>query len=241
TAFNSAGESGPSTEISVVPSQPWKAIAAADTISLGIRADGTLWQWGFTVTNNVSSKLPAQLGTASTWKSVSVSQNRTSAAALATDGTLSTWGSALFAGFTAPGTVTVPTQLGTDLWQTVSVGNTHTHAIRSDGTLWAWGANSGGALGIGSFGTAVALPPPPQQVGADTNWKVISAGNNFTVAIRTDGTLWAWGQNSFGNLGLGDTTARNSPVQIGTDTDWSAVSASISDVLALKTNGSLWA
>ncbi len=68
----------------------------------------------------------------------------------------------------------------------------------------------------------------------------VSAGSSFTAAIKTDGTLWTWGQNGYGRLGDGTTTNRSSPIQIGTDNDWASVSAGGSHIVALKTDGTLW-
>ena len=73
-----------------------------------------------------------------------------------------------------------------------------------------------------SLGSDVPAPP---CISVGDDWAYVSAGDSHTVAIRTDGTLWAWGQNYYGQLGDGTTTDRNAPVQIGTDDDWAYVSA----------------
>ena len=69
----------------------------------------------------------------------------------------------------------------------------------------------------------------------------VAAGDNYTVAVRSDGTLWAWGENRRGQLGDGTTTNRSSPVQIGTDSDWQSVAAASAHTVALKRDGTLWA
>ncbi len=71
-------------------------------------------------------------------------------------------------------------------------------------------------------------------------WEVVAAGFAHTVAIKTDGTLWAWGYNEYGQLGDGTWEDKNTPTQIGTDTDWEAVAAGDYHSLALKTDGTLW-
>ena len=71
-------------------------------------------------------------------------------------------------------------------------------------------------------------------------WKSVSAGSYFTMAIKDDGTLWAWGNNSIGQLGDGTTVNRSIPTQIGNDNNWESVSTSFLHTLAIKTDGSLW-
>lgn len=116
-----------------------------------------------------------------------------------------------------------PTQVGTGTtWLTISAGYNHSMAIKDDGTLWAWGDGYNGALGLNDSGTPKSSPT---QVGALTNWSKVSTGLDYTLAIRNDGTLWSWGANGNGQLGLGGTVARSSPTQVGTDTDWRLIAA----------------
>jgi hypothetical protein len=125
-------------------------------------------------------------------------------------------------------------------WKSVSVGYANVLAIAENGTLWGWGKNSNGELGDGT----ILLKNTPVQIGTASNWKEISASidgiYSFTLGIRTDGTLWAWGSNHRGQLGDGTEIPRSSPVQIGTDTDWKTVTAGLSHSVAIKENGTLW-
>ncbi|MBI5778435.1 MAG: putative Ig domain-containing protein [Planctomycetes bacterium] len=122
----------------------------------------------------------------------------------------------------------------------IATGGGHTVVLRNEGqgraSLWAWGLNTEGQLGLGDRTNRNR----PIQVGMDTNWAAIAAGSSHTVALKNDGTLWAWGRNN-GQLGLGDYTDRFSPVQVGTDNTWSAIAAGAQHTVALKTNGTLWA
>jgi alpha-tubulin suppressor-like RCC1 family protein len=80
------------------------------------------------------------------------------------------------------------------------------------------------------------------QIGALTNWILVAAAENgrFTLSIKTDGTLWSWGKNDAGQLGLGNTTNYSSPKQIGILTNWSTVTATHGATAAVKTDGTLW-
>jgi len=96
--------------------------------------------------------------------------------------------------------------------------------------LFSWGYNDYGQLGLGDR----THRSSPVQVGSLTNWKQISS-HQFSLAIKTDGTLWSWGNNIFyGQLGLGDRTNRSSPVQVGSLTNWKQVHVSGSHSLAIK-------
>ena len=87
--------------------------------------------------------------------------------------------------------------------------------------LWSWGRNAYfGQLGLSDKTNRSS----PVQVGALNNWSTIGAGDSHSLAVKTDGTIWAWGNNGAGQLGLGNTTEISSPVQIGSLTDWSKIS-----------------
>src|SRR5262249_59266802 len=82
----------------------------------------------------------------------------------------------------------------------------------------------------------------PVQVGTDANWASVAAGYTHTVAVKTDGTLWAWGQNGYyGQLGLGDWENRAAPTPVGTDANWASAAAGHRHTAAIKTDPTLWA
>lgn len=131
----------------------------------------------------------------------------------------------------------------------VVAGNTHTASLKSDGTVWAWGNNSHGQLGDG---TTINKSIPVQVLGSGgvgylTGVTAIAAGYTHTVALKADGTVWAWGYNSVGELGDGTTTNRSTPVQVlghggvGYLTGVTAIAAGYDHTLALKSDGTLWA
>src|SRR5262249_46486464 len=100
----------------------------------------------------------------------------------------------------------------------------------------AWGFNGHGQLGDG-FNNHYT----PIQVGTDTHWASVTAGSEHTVAIKTDGTLWNWGDGESGQLGDGTFDDQGSPVQVGTATDWASAAAGFEHTVAVKTDGTLWA
>ncbi|MDI9257541.1 RCC1 domain-containing protein, partial [Flavobacterium sedimenticola] len=159
------------------------------------------------------------------------------------NGTLWGWGSSVFGqmGNGSEADFYNPTQLNTATdWQQAVCGPYNTFALKTNGTLWATGDNSTGQLGIGS---TINYINTFAQVGATTNWTQVSASNGFTIALKSNGTLWGWGQNDSYQMGDGTCCSnRLSPGQIGTDTDWVLIQTAgiVRTALALKSNGTLW-
>jgi alpha-tubulin suppressor-like RCC1 family protein len=119
-----------------------------------------------------------------------------------------------------------------------AAGGSHSVAVCADGSLWAWGGNDFGQLGDG---TTVEYRLTPVQVGTENTWLAVAAGSGHSLALKTDGSLWAWGRNEFGRLGDGTTVNRSTPVRVGRANDWSGVAAGWGLSLGLKADGSLWA
>ena len=189
-----------------------------------------MWSWGSSTAstsgqNNtgINYSSPVQIGAGITWKMVSLSSYM--AGATKTDGTLWLWGYNGYGnlGINSSVAKSSPTQVGTDTnWSTVYTGVQNALAVKSNNTLWSWGLNNVGQLGQND----TINRSSPVQVGAGTTW---SANNvvctAFCSAIKTDGTLWVWGNGAFGNLGKNNTVIQSSPVQVGIGTNWSKISA----------------
>lgn len=122
-------------------------------------------------------------------------------------------------------------------WKSVSAGSLSALGIKMDDTLWSWGYAGWGGLGNGDTTTDVATP---QQVGTATNWKNVYTGTNQYFAIKYDLTLWAWGSNNNGQLGINSTTAIISePTQVGTQL-WKMVASGSDHSIGIRNNGTLW-
>lgn len=159
------------------------------------------------------------LGSNSTFQSIKLGMSH--AMALSTDSTLYVWGSNTYGqlGTNATATLYQPTQITpTVSYDSITAGGAHSGAIDINQNLYLWGFNVGGQLGQSN----VVARSSPIQVGSFKWSSVTAIGTivntvDFTIAIRADGTLWAWGANNSGQLGINDTLRRSSPVQIGTD------------------------
>jgi len=106
--------------------------------------------------------------------------------------------------------------------------------------LWVWGENNDyPALGVNDI-TADRITPVTTFAGG-TTWKQVSSGGSHTAAIKTDGSLWVWGDGGVGRLGTNDTTSRSTPVTtFAGGNNWKFVSAGGGHTLAIKTDGTLW-
>ena len=212
---------------------------------------GSLWSWGSADQGQLgdgasffggSKSSPVQTSLAGTgW--ASCSGGMYVAGAIKTDGTLWTMGYNYY-GSLGDGTSVdknTPVQISGTNWKQVST-SISSAAIKTDGTLWTWGQNAiyspppggGGLLGDG---TEISKSSPVQIAG--TTWKQVSSGRHTKAAIKTDGTLWMWGYNNFGQLADGTTTGKSSPIQIP-GTTWKMVNNSWYHVAAIKTDGTLW-
>jgi len=225
----------------------WCQVSGGLYFTAAIKTDGTLWTWGRndigqlgtnTIVSRSSPETTAGAGT--DWCQVSGGQYHT--AAVKTDGTLWAWGfnnsGRLGDNSVVNKSSPVTTAGGGTTWCQVSGGSLHTAAVKTDGTLWTWGFNSSGQLGTN---TTVSRSSPGTTAGGGTTWCQVSGGSSHTAAIKTDGTLWTWGCNTYGILGTNTTVSRSSPgTTAGGGTTWCQVSSGGSHTAAIKTDGTLW-
>jgi alpha-tubulin suppressor-like RCC1 family protein len=133
-----------------------------------------------------------------------------------------------------PSPVQVPGLSGV---KAVAAGAFHSLAVREDGTVWAWGSSSFGQIGDG---TTAPRRLSPVQVPGLSGVVAVAAGHSFSLALREDGTVWGWGQNSSGQLGDGTTTHRFAPVQASGLSGVKAVASGMGHALAVRADGSVW-
>lgn len=209
----------------------WCQASIGSNQAAAVRQNGTIWMWG---SNNggrlgdgttVDRCSPVSvIGGFTDWCQVSTGGASTSA--IRQNGTLWSWGyngGRLGDGTSLARSSPVLVAGGFTDWCQVSVGGSMAAAVRQNGSLWTWGQNSSGELGDG---TTITRSSPVSVVGGFTDWCQASSGENHIAAVRTNGTLWSWGRNNYGELGDNTSQSKSSPVSvIGGSADWYQVSA----------------
>ena len=212
---------------------------------------GRLWVWG----NNTRGMLalnqgpvnarssPTQLGTSASWMTFGIGPlYGMNTGAIKSDGTLWSWAYNFRGqfGHNNRTMVSSPVQVGTDTtWDKFSTDRDMVAAVKTDGTLWTWGYNNDGKLGLNQAYPGLNNISSPNQVGSGTDWKQAACDYDSAVAVKTDGTLWIWGNNAYGELGLNDRVARSSPTQVP-GTTWVRATGNTETVLATKSDNTLW-
>jgi alpha-tubulin suppressor-like RCC1 family protein len=229
----------------------WVQVAAGDQHSLGLKADGTLWTWGLNQDGQLGRASSATTVTADLVPTRSTTALVTrclvgtadTSLALKGDGTLWICGGNDYGQY-GDGTTTnrLPlAQMGTDTdWIAVSAGDRHVLALKADGRLFAWGYNRYGQLGNTLNNQTDKANPTPYQVPGI--WAKISAGTNYSIAQKADGSTYTWGINQGGQLGTTSNIGTRTPNPVPTKLPyvWKTVLASNGFTLALQATGKLW-
>jgi YD repeat-containing protein len=216
------------------------ALDAGHGHALALDTAGGLWSWGGNSDGQLGdrsvSRRTAPVRTRPMPAVVAVSAGDEHSVALADDGSVWAWG-ANFDGQLGDGTLIprgtpqpVPGVVGASA---VDAGQRHGLAL-VDGTVLSWGSG-------GSEGPATRSPIPVVGLPAGNPVTAVSAGNSHSTALLADGTVWAWGVNTNGQLGDGSSTTRWDPAPVVGLTDVVALSAGYDHALALRGDGSVWA
>lgn len=246
--FNGSGQLGNgdtvdlSSPVQIGTLTNWANAAAGQNVSAAVKTDGTLWNWGSAFGmgdgSGVAKSSPVQIGTLTTW-SKAIATGRVSVFAFKNDNSMWAWGRNDYGQLGVGTTIdpySSPVQVGTLSWANVAGSiNGWMQGITTNNEVYFWGDNADG--------NANSLAPTlfwPTQIGTLTNWSKVKAGVSNGIAIKTDGSLWAWGRNNEGQLGDGTTVNKFSPIQVGTLTTWTQVSASNFSSFAIRNDNTIW-
>jgi len=245
--------SSPSQEVS--SSNYWCCVSVYRYSTSAVKSDGTLWAWGAGARHRLGTGSlvnycsPVQEACSRTgWIKTSVGEDH--GAAIKDTGELYSWGfnavGQIGIGDTSIVTAQSPIQditSATD-WCDVSSGQQQTGAVKTDGSIYMWGLGDRGRLGNNSV---INHSSPVREISSSSNWCRISTGSFHTIALKTDGALWGWGSDYFGQIGDGTTCGGlydgwSSPVQeFCSATNWCAATAhGTQQTGAIKTDGTLW-
>lgn len=221
------------------------AISAGGWHSSALKNDGTVWTWGWNMDGQlgdgtfVDKILPAKVNGLIGVKAIAAGTYHM--LALKNDGTVWAWGDNI-SGQIGDGSKTdrsTPVQVvGLSGVVKIAAGRFFSLAVKSDGTVWTWGENLYGQLGNGNT-TDSSVPVQVSGLSGITT-ATAATGAFHCMAVKNDGTIWAWGRNTYGNLSDGTTTQRSIPVLMTGITDAAGLAAGTNFSLLYKNNGTFW-
>ncbi|MBI4945196.1 MAG: T9SS type A sorting domain-containing protein [Bacteroidetes bacterium] len=221
------------------------SIAGGGYHSLALKNDSTVWTWGYNSYGelgngtNTDSNVPVQVS--SLTGITAIAGGMFHSFVLKNDSTVWAWGkndvSQLGNGTNTDSNVPIQVSSLTGI-TAIAGGMFHSLVLKNDSTVWAWGYNAFGQLGNGNTNFVSNVPIPISSL---TGIIAIAGGSSHSLALKNDGTIWAWGNNHDGQLGNGTNTDSNVPVPVSSLTDIIAIEGGAGHTLALKNDGTIWA
>jgi alpha-tubulin suppressor-like RCC1 family protein len=244
-------------------------VAGGQNHTIGLKSEGTVWTWGSNSVGQLSigtadasthsAPTQAKLNSTTLLSGISgVGAGASHSLAIkSADGSVYGWGNDASGQLGDNSTATqqlYPVQVKTTATGNpllvgvidVAGGASHSIALKSDGTVWTWGSNASSQLGDGgTTSRKLAAQVKTANNSFLTGVVAIAAGDNFSVAVKSDGTVWSWGLNASGQLGIGSTTTQKFAAQAKLSsatalTGITDVACGASHVAALKSDGSVW-
>lgn len=222
-------------------------VAVGTTVSVALDERGRLWTWGWNGDGRLG--FGADVGTQSTprlledrhvW--ITLDYGTRHGCAVDEAGALYCWGEVVSGKLGRDDTDPRPAgvQGGASAWRSVSAGVEHTCAIAREGSLWCWGDDTSGQARGQTGGQTGGQPSTPRRVGDDRDWIAIATGASHSCGLREAGTLWCWGSNEHGQLGVGIIEPREGVVQVGERDDWIELSIAGDHGCARTSDDTVW-
>jgi alpha-tubulin suppressor-like RCC1 family protein len=238
-----------SSPVLVVGQSDFVAISAGSTHSLALKADGRVYAWGFNGDGRLGDGTtdvkisPVLVVGESDFVAVAAGLNHS--LALKADGRVYAWG---FNGFGELGDDTTDPKsspvlvVGESDFVAIAAGYNHSLALKADGRVYAWGNNSFGELGRSDFDDDITVDKSsPALVVGQSDFVAIDAGLNYSLALKADGRVYAWGRNNFGQLGDNTVVSKSSATLVVGQSGFVAIAAGDAYSIALKADGRVFA
>ncbi len=222
------------------------AVAGGAGYALALKGDGTVWAWGYNFYGqlgngtNTNSNVPVQVNSLSNIIAIAAGQDH--ALALKNDGTVWAWGANAYGqlGIGMNTNTNIAVQVsGISNISSIAAGGSHSIVLKSDATVWTWGRNDVGQLGNGTNTSSNT----PAMLSSLSTIKAIVGGGGIgnCLALKKDGTVWAWGYNFFGQLGNETFDDSNVPVKVSKLSGVTAISGGENHCFAIKNDATVWA
>jgi alpha-tubulin suppressor-like RCC1 family protein len=223
-----------------------KSVAAGGYHSIALKSDGTISTWGLNstgqlgISSTVNAKVPVSIATITGVTAISGGRAHSQAIG-GSNGTLWSWGTNTYGAIgdnTATNRTAPVTTLLTSGIMSLAAGAQHTLYVKWDGSVWAWGSNASGQIGDGPPLTKRLIPVQVSSLSGITS---VAAGPSYSLALASNGTVFAWGLNNYGQLGDGTFTNRSLPTLIPGLSGIVAIAAGATHALALRYDGKVYA